>query len=116
MDLTLILQAVFQVSQEERLERDAMRERLNEIIYEFHTSDKKRSIHTTIWAFVGSQRPSAKAVVGKIESLIIGNEVRYRNLGELIAHDMARCCSIDDIQGCEIRPEKTCPSIITYNP
>ncbi len=75
MDLTLILQAVFQVSHEERLEREVMRERLNEIIYEFHSSDKKKSIHTTIWAFVGSQRPSAKAVVGKIESLIIGNEV-----------------------------------------
>ncbi|KAF8351827.1 kinase-like domain-containing protein [Amanita rubescens] len=79
VDLTLILQAVFQVSQEEHLESEPLRERLNEIIYEFHSSDKKKSIHTTIWAFVGSQRPSAKAVVGKIESLIIGNEMTIKD-------------------------------------
>lgn len=75
MDLTLILGAVFRVSLEERLGKEALRERLDEIICEFHLSEKKKAIHTAIWEFVGPQRPFAKAMVDKIESLIKGNEV-----------------------------------------
>ena len=75
VDLTLILGAVFRVSLEERLGKEALRERLDEIICEFHLSEKKKAIHTAIWEFVGPQRPFAKAMVDKIESLIKGNEV-----------------------------------------
>ena len=76
VDLTLILQAVFRVSIEERLEKNAMQERLNEIIYEFHLSERKKLIHDAIWSFVGVRHPFAKDnAVDKIESLIIENEV-----------------------------------------
>ena len=47
VDFTLILQAVFQVS----LENEITPDRVNDIIYEFHSSDKKRRIHEAIWAF-----------------------------------------------------------------
>jgi hypothetical protein len=75
VDLTLILGAVFRLSLEERLGKEALRERLDEIICEFHLSERKKAIHTAIWEFVGPQRPFAKAMVDKIESLINGNEV-----------------------------------------
>lgn len=75
VDLTLILGAVFRVSTEERLGKEALEERLDEIICEFHLSERKESIHTAIWEFVGPQRPFAKATVDKIESLIRENEV-----------------------------------------
>ncbi len=76
VDLTLILQAVFRVSIAEGLEKNEIQERLNEIIYEFHLSERKKSIHDAIWSFVRVQHPFAKDnVVDKIESLIKENEV-----------------------------------------
>ena len=76
VDLTLILQAVFRVSIAERLEKSAIQERLNEIIYEFQLSERKKLIHDAIWSFVRMQHPFAKDnVVDKIESLIKENEV-----------------------------------------
>ena len=81
MDLTLILQAVFQVSLEDRREGKVTQDRVNEIIYEFHCSDKKKHIHDAIWSFVKSQHPFAKdSVVNKIESLVKDNEVCSSNV------------------------------------
>ena len=54
---------------------------VDEIVYEFHCSDKKKRIHNTIWSFVRTQHPFAKeSVVEKIESLIRDNEVCSSNL------------------------------------
>ena len=70
VDLTLILQAVFLVS----LENEITSDRVNDIIYEFHSSKKKRRIHEAIWAF--DRCLSLKDnVADKIESLIKDNEV-----------------------------------------
>jgi hypothetical protein len=81
VDLTLILQAVFQVSLQDRLEGKVTQDRVNEIIYEFHCSDKKKRIHEAIRSFVVAQHPFAKdSVVNKIESLIKDNEVCSSNL------------------------------------
>ncbi|KAF8690274.1 hypothetical protein AX14_003036 [Amanita brunnescens Koide BX004] len=79
VDLTLILEAAFQVSHEE-LGQEAFRERLDEIIREFHLSERKKTIHTAIWAFVGAQRPFSKAMVDKIELLIKDNEITMRDM------------------------------------
>ncbi|KAF8351818.1 kinase-like domain-containing protein [Amanita rubescens] len=76
VDLTLILQAVFQVSLQDRLEGKVTQDRVNEIIYEFHCSDKKKRIHDAIRSFVVAQHPFAKDnVVNRIESLIKDNEM-----------------------------------------
>ena len=81
VDLTLILQAIFQVSLQDRLEGKVSEDRVDEIIYEFHCSDKKKRIHDAIRTFVGNQHPFAKdSVVDKIESLIRDNEVCNSNL------------------------------------
>ena len=72
VDLTLILQAVFQVSLENGHEITS--DRVNDIIYEFHSSAKKRRIHKEIWVF--DRCLSLKDnVADKIESLIKENEV-----------------------------------------
>ena len=95
VDLTLILQAVFQVSLEDGHEKKVTRDRVNEIIYEFHSSEKKRCIHEAIWAFAGHRSLSPKDnIADKIESLIDVNEVRNSNLGELAVN--GPCCSADD--------------------
>ena len=72
VDLTIILQAVFQVSLQ-HTEGKVPQERVNEIIYEFYLSEKKKRIHNMI----RSLQPSfAKSdVVEKIESLIKNDEV-----------------------------------------
>ncbi|KAF8335238.1 hypothetical protein F5887DRAFT_614117 [Amanita rubescens] len=76
VDLTLILQAVFQVSLEDHLEGKVTPDRVIDIIYEFETSKKKRQIHDAIWSFVEAQYPFAKNnVVDKIESLLDENEM-----------------------------------------
>ena len=74
VDLTLILQAVFQVSLQDRTEGKITRDRVTEIIYEFHLSEKKKHIHDTI---VGAQRPVAKdSMAEQMKSLIKENKVR----------------------------------------
>ena len=80
VDLTLILQAIFQVSLQDTLEGKVAEDRVDEIIYEFHCSDKKKRIHDTIRSFVGTQHPFAKeSVVEKIESLIKDNEMTTKH-------------------------------------
>lgn len=77
VDLTLIIQAVFQVSLQDQVEGKVTQDRVNAIIYEFHCSEKKRRIHNAIWEFVGAKHPFAKdSVMEKIESLLQENEVR----------------------------------------
>ena len=71
VDLTIILQAVFQVS----LQNDEGRvtqEHVNEVIYEFYFSEKKNRIHSTIRLFEPSFTMDD---VDKIEWLIKNNEV-----------------------------------------
>ena len=77
IDLILILQAIFCVSIRGPSERKVTQDNVNEIIYEFHLSERKELIHDAIWTFVGSRHPFAKVnVVDKIESLIKENMVR----------------------------------------
>jgi hypothetical protein len=72
--LTLIQQVVFQVSLQDRTEGKVTQERVTEIIYEFHLSEKKKRIHDTI---IGLQHVVAKdSMVEQIASLIKGNEVQ----------------------------------------
>jgi hypothetical protein len=76
-DLTLILQAVFRVSLEDRFEGRITTDRINDIIYEFVCSGKKDSIHTAITSFVGDQHlPPKGEMANKIRLLIEENEVR----------------------------------------
>ncbi|KAF8347159.1 kinase-like domain-containing protein [Amanita rubescens] len=73
VDLTLILQAVFQVSLHDRAEGKTTQDRVSEIIYEFHLSEKKKLIHDAI---VGAQHLVANdSVVEQIKSLIKENEM-----------------------------------------
>lgn len=73
VDLTLILQAVFQASLQDRAEGKVTQDRVTEIIYEFHFSEKKKRIHNAI---VGTQHLVAKnSMVEQIKSLINENEV-----------------------------------------
>lgn len=73
VDLTLILQAVFQVSLH-RTGGKVTEDHVTEIIYEFHLSEKRKRIHGAI---VGAQHLVAKdSTVEQIKSLIHKNEVR----------------------------------------
>jgi hypothetical protein len=78
VDLTLILQAVFQVSFQNQLEKKVIPgpSRVSEIIYEFVCSKKKDAVHNAIVTFVGDQMPTSNDIVDKVESLIKENEVR----------------------------------------
>jgi hypothetical protein len=74
VDLTLILQAVFQVSRQDQAQEKVIRNHITEIIYAFHLSEKKKRIHDAI---VDLQHPVAKgSMVEQIRSLIKENEVR----------------------------------------
>jgi hypothetical protein len=76
VELTLIVQAVFQVSLQDRLEGIETEDQVNAIIYEFYCSEKKKRIHDAIWEFVGTKHLFAKdSIIEKIESLIEENEV-----------------------------------------
>ena len=77
VDLTLILQAVFQASFQNRLEMKVTPSRVSEIIYEFVCSKKKDVVHNAIATYIGDQHmPTSNDIVDKIESLIKENEVR----------------------------------------
>ena len=74
MDLTLILQAVFQASLQSRTEGNVTQDCITGIIYEFQLSEKKKCIHDAI---LGVQHLVANdSVVQQIKSLIKENEVR----------------------------------------
>ncbi|KAF8351823.1 P-loop containing nucleoside triphosphate hydrolase protein [Amanita rubescens] len=76
VDLTLILQVVFQVSLQDGPEKKITPDRVNEIIYEYHSSEKKKRIHDAIWEFTKTHSPATKDdVADVIESLINENQV-----------------------------------------
>lgn len=73
VDLTLIMQAVFQASLEHQ-EGIVAQQRVEQIADRFNKSEKKNSIHTEIKSFASHQNPFAKnTAVHKIEALIEQN-------------------------------------------
>ena len=75
VDLTLILQVMFQLSLQDQYEGRVTVDHVDEILYEFHSSERKRVIHHAIRTF--AWRPFAKDnVVEKIRSLLDENQVR----------------------------------------
>ena len=75
VDLTLILQAMFKVSLQDQYEGRVTVDHVDEILYEFHCSEKKRIIHQEIRAFAQGSFAKDK-VVEKIQSLLEANQVR----------------------------------------
>ena len=74
VDLTLILQAMFQVSLQDQYEGRVTVDHVDKILYEFHSSEKKRNIHHAIRTF--AQHSFAKDNVGeKIQLLLKENQV-----------------------------------------
>ena len=74
VDLTLILQAVFQVSLQDQTEEKVTQDRVTEIIYEFHLSERKKRIHDAI---IGAHYLFANdSVREQIKLLVNENEVR----------------------------------------
>lgn len=73
VDLTLIMQAVFQASLEHQ-EGIVEQQRVEQIADRFNKSEKKNSIHMEIKSFASHQNPFAKdTAVLKIEALITQN-------------------------------------------
>ena len=75
VDLTLILQAMFQVSLQDQYEGRVTVDHVDEILYEFHCSEKKRIIHHAIRMVTQHSRPKDK-VMEKIQLLLKEHEVR----------------------------------------
>ncbi|KAF8711487.1 hypothetical protein AX14_013264 [Amanita brunnescens Koide BX004] len=77
VDLTLILQAIFQVSLQDRYDGRVAQDNIDEIIYEFHCSEKKKNIHDAIRKSIETRYIFAREnVVNEIASLIQKYEVR----------------------------------------
>ena len=77
VDLTLILQAIFQVSLQDRSDGKVAQDNIDEIIYEFHCSEKKKNIHDAIRKSIETGYIFAREnVVNEIASLIEKYEVR----------------------------------------
>ncbi|KAF8716708.1 hypothetical protein AX14_012230 [Amanita brunnescens Koide BX004] len=71
VDLTLILQAIFQVSLQDRSDGKVAQDNIDEIIYEFHCSEKKKNIHDAIRKSIETGYIFAREnVVNEIASLI----------------------------------------------
>lgn len=82
VNLILILQAVFQLSLEDRGRGAVTPDGVIEIIYEFVCSGRGESINNAIAAFVGDRQPPASdSMMDKIESLIKENKVWNPYLG-----------------------------------
>ncbi len=80
VDLTLILQAILKVSLQDQYEGRVTLDHVDEILYEFHCSEKKKNIHHAIRTF--TQHSFAKdSVVEKIQSLLKENQVREARSG-----------------------------------
>ena len=109
VDLTLVLQAVFQVSLQDRSDGKVTADRVNEIIYEFHFSDKKKRIHNAIRAFQPSFMKGD--VVEKIESLIKDNEVRTTHGYKYTIDNNSPQMTKNDMQFDQNRPPL--PSLLT---
>ena len=75
VDLTLLLQAMCQVSFQDQGAGSVTVDHVDEILYAFHASEKKRIIHQEIRAFAQESFAKDKAVE-KIRSLLHGNQVR----------------------------------------
>ena len=76
VNLTLILQAIFQVSLRDHTEGKVTMDSVDEIIYEFHCSEKKKNIHNAIRKTIETGYIFARGnVVNEISSLIEKNEV-----------------------------------------
>ena len=76
VNLTLILQAVFQVSLRDHVDGKVTMDSVDEIIYEFHCSEKKKNIHNAIRKSIETRYMFARSnVVNEIASLIEKNEV-----------------------------------------
>ena len=76
VNLTLILQAIFQVSLRDHIDGKVTMESVDEIIYEFHCSEKKKNIHNAIRKSIETRYIFARSnVVNEITSLIEKNEV-----------------------------------------
>ena len=75
VDLTLILSAMFQVSLQDYYEGTVTVHHVDEILYEFHSSEKKKNIHHAIRTFAQHSR-AKDDVVEKIQLLLEENKVR----------------------------------------
>jgi len=95
VDLTLILQAMFQVSLQDQFEGQVTAEHVDEIIYEFHCSERKQKIHDAICAFA-HHTVGKDNVVEKIQSLLNENQVRSSSEHQLIANCRLTCRAADD--------------------
>ncbi|KAF8335282.1 hypothetical protein F5887DRAFT_614491 [Amanita rubescens] len=74
VDLTLILQAMFQVSLQDQYEGTVTVDHVDEILYEFHSSEKKKIIHNAIRTFAQHSR-AKDDVVEKIQLLLKENQM-----------------------------------------
>ncbi|KAF8351828.1 kinase-like domain-containing protein [Amanita rubescens] len=74
VDLTLILQAMFQVSLQDQYEGTVTVDHVDEILYEFHSSEKKKNIHHAIRTFAQHSR-AKDDVVEKIQLLLKENQM-----------------------------------------
>ena len=77
VDLTLILQAMFQVSLQGQYEGTVSVDDVNEILYEFRSSEKKRIIHHAIRSFV--QHSFARDYVVEMIQLLL-KEIQVRQV------------------------------------
>ena len=76
VDLTLILQAIFHVSLRDHFKGKAALDCIDEILYEFHFSEKKKHIHDAIRKSIETRYLFAKSdVANEIASLMEKNEV-----------------------------------------
>jgi hypothetical protein len=76
VNLTLILQAIFQVSLRDHIEGKMTMDSVDEIIYQFHCSEKKKNIHNAIRKSIEIGNIFARGnVVNEIASLIEINKV-----------------------------------------
>ncbi len=85
VDLTLILQAMFQVSLQDQYEGIVTADHVDEIIYEFHCSERKKNIHDSIRAFA-QHMVAEDDVVEKIQFLLNENQVRSSSRQQPVAN------------------------------
>lgn len=101
VDLTIILQAVFQLSLQDQSEGHVpLGEHVNMVLYLF-LLEKKTIIHNSIREFVETQRQFVKdIVVDKMNTLIKANEVRSSCLCDNSANQLTSsripCYSTDE--------------------
>ena len=97
VNLTLILQAVFQASLQDHIEGKVTMDSVDEIIYEFHCSEKKRNIHDAIRKCIETRYFFARSnVVNVIASLIEKNEVRSLSWRWLMLIVCRRCAQMTE--------------------